>query len=263
MSHLIAGFPNLAESARVAQGLVDGGSEFLEIQFPYSDPTADGAAIQAACESALKSGFRVDDGFRLVAEMSKSIDRPIFIMSYAGLAIARGIERFLSEAKKSGAAGVIIPDLMPGYDEGLFETGAKYGLAVVPVIAPSVTDVRLEEILAIESPFLYAAIRTGITGKRSAIDSSVVDFLLRVKRPGTTLIAGFGISDADQAQNLQAYADVLVVGSAFVRTVADGIESNSDIREVVARKASDLSGGALKVEEKETTDRLGDSQSRR
>ena len=263
MSHLIAGFPDLGESARVAEGLVDGGSEFLEVQFPYSDPTADGVAIQSACESALEKGFRVDDGFRLVDKLTESIDRPIFIMSYAGLVVARGIDRFLAETKSAGAEGVIIPDLMPGYDEGLFETGDKYGLAVVPVVAPSVTDSRLAEILAIESPFLYAAIRTGITGKRSEIDSNVVDFLSRLKRPETTLIAGFGISDADQARNLQTFADVLVVGSAFVRAVIDGIGSNADIREVVARKARELSGGVLEVEKEETADRRGNSQSRR
>ncbi len=263
MSHLVAGFPDLDRSARVARGLVDGGSEFLEIQFPYSDPTADGVAIQAACESALRNGFRVDDGFQMIADLASSIDRPMFIMSYAGLVVARGIDRFLSEAKNSGAAGVIIPDLMPGYDEGLFDSGAKQGLAVVPVVAPSISDSRLADILAIETPFLYAAIRTGITGKRSEIDSGVVDFLSKVKRPGTTSMAGFGITDADQARRLQAYADVLVVGSAFVRAVIDGIDSNLDIQEVAARKASEISGGDLGIEKKETTNRRGNSQSRR
>ncbi len=244
MAHLIAGFPTVDESIEIGRSLVAGGAGYLELQFPYSDPTADGPTIETACGRALEAGFRVDRGFEIVRKLSIENRRrvPLFVMSYAGLVFARGVERFVREAKACGAAGVIVPDLMPDYDEGLFACGAGVGLHVVPVIAPSIGSDRLDRILAFKSPFLYAAVRTGITGVRTVIDNRVRRFLERIRRPGTKIIAGFGISDYGQARELRKYADVLVVGSAFVRTVLDAVSSGLDIQEAVRYKALDISG---------------------
>ena len=243
MAHLIAGFPDIDTSLSVADGLVDGGAEYLEVQFPYSDPTADGPAIQSACSSALRGGVRLDDGFHLVARICRKHKTPVFIMSYAGTVFARGVKRFVDDARSSGAIGLIVPDLAPGFDESLYEHGASAGLEVVPVIAPSVSPSRLESILALKSPFLYAAIRIGITGRASIIDQSVADFLHAVRRSGTKLIAGFGIDSYDRALALQRHADVLVVGSAFVRVVADAYENGRNIYDETKEKARQLCGG--------------------
>lgn len=257
MAHLIAGFPDLDVSRVIADGLVDGGAEFLEVQFPYSDPTADGPVIQAACSSALDRGFRVDDGFEMIADLAAGYDTPIFVMSYGGVVFARGINRFVADARNAGAAGVIIPDLMPGYDEGLFDAGADAGLAVVPVVAPSVSQTRLAEILDLKAPILYAAIRTGITGVRTQIDAGVALFLESVRSPETTLIAGFGVSNRDQARRLQRHTDVLVVGSAFVSVVFDAIGTGADIRSAVASRARDLTSRTARTEKEETPDGRG------
>lgn len=250
MAHMVAGYPDMATSREVAAGLIEGGAAFLEIQFPYSDPTADGPAIEQASNSALENGFRVNDGFELVRQIS-SQGPPVFVMSYAGLVFSRGVDRFLHEAAEAGAAGVIVPDLMPGYDEGLFDAAARNNIAAVPVVAPSVTPARLEEILAVKSPFLYAAIRTGITGVRSSIDGSVEAFLGRLRSPNRTLIAGFGISDYSQAAQLQRHADVLVVGTALVRAVATAHAKGADVRRAAITRIHEITGRAGRVEEEE------------
>jgi tryptophan synthase alpha chain len=252
MAHLVAGFPSREASLETAYGLLDAGVDYLEVQFPYSDPSADGPAIQAACSESLRRGFRVDDGFRIVREIIEEIRRrvargrapavPVFVMSYAGVVFARGIERFASDAGSAGATGLIVPDLCPGSDEGLYEVGRANGLAVVPVVAPGASPERLGAILAIESPFLYAAIRTGITGAKSLVDESVGRFLDTLRRPGRTLIAGFGITDHEQARLLAKHADVLVVGSAFVRAVEHATATGEDVRASIKRRAAEIVG---------------------
>ena len=143
MAHMVAYFPDREGSLEVARALADGGAAYLEVQFPFSDPSADGPAIQDACSSALKAGFRTADGFQLVREIGKASGVPVFIMAYAGMAFAGGISRFLDTAKEHGAAGVIIPDLMPGMDEGLYLAAKDRELHSVPVLTPFTHQDRL------------------------------------------------------------------------------------------------------------------------
>ena len=111
MTHMVAYYPDRERSIEVAKAFVDGGARYLEIQFPFSDPSLDGPVIQSACTRALEAGFRVDDGFVLVGEISRFAGRPIFVMSYASLVFARGVERFVQDVQKAGGYGVIVPDL--------------------------------------------------------------------------------------------------------------------------------------------------------
>ena len=143
MAHMVAYFPDREGSLEVARALADGGAAYLEVQFPFSDPSADGPAIQDACSSALKAGFRTADGFQLVREIGKASGVPVFIMAYAGMAFAGGVSRFLDTAKEHGAAGVIIPDLMPGMDEGLYLAAKDRELHAVPVLTPFTHQDRL------------------------------------------------------------------------------------------------------------------------
>lgn len=220
MAHLVAGFPTLEGSLTAAKALADGGAAYLEIQFPFSDPTADGPAIQGACTDALTGGFKVDQGFSLVKEVTRLYPSiPVFIMSYGTLVFRRGVKEFCRLAKEAGASGLIIPDLAPGSDEGLFDQGKAAGLQVVPVIVPSVSETRLEEILSVKPEFVYTAIRAGITGVHSEISQDLKAFLEKVTRRGVKVLAGFGIDSPAQVQALSPVCHCLVVGSAFVRIV--------------------------------------------
>ena len=132
MAHMVAFYPDLARSRDVARGLAEGGAAYLELQFPFSDPTADGPDIQRACSAALEAGFTVDAGFELTAEICGSVRVPVFLMSYANLLFTRGVKRFLAEAAACGVRGVIVPDLPADYDEGLFREAVETGLMHSP-----------------------------------------------------------------------------------------------------------------------------------
>lgn len=226
MAHLVAEYPDRRSCLQIARGLAAGGAEYLEVQFPYSDPSADGPAIQTACDKALRSGFTVDGGFALVEEIVRTAERPVFIMGYAGTVYARGVRRFVSDARRAGASGLIVPDLAPGSDEGLYRYGREMGVPAVPVTAPSVGEARLGRILDEAPPFLYASLRTGITGRvtdeREA--SRFLDLLRR--RTGAKILGGFGIRAREQIRVLSPLVHALVVGSFFVEKIAASVQSS-------------------------------------
>jgi tryptophan synthase alpha chain len=242
MAHMVAFYPDRAHSLDVARGLADGGCAYLELQFPFSDPTADGPDIQRACSAALDAGFTVSAGFELASEIRRVVKAPVFIMSYANLLFTRGMERFLADAKAAGAYGVIVPDLPPGYDEGLFTGAAKIGLAAVPVLSPSMRDARLSRVAQLGAEFLYVTLRTGTTGSFTQIDSPGLSFLSRVAgldhgRP-PKILGGFGVSTRAQVEAFSPHVHAVVVGSALVRVVAEG----GDVRQNVKRKVAALVG---------------------
>jgi tryptophan synthase alpha chain len=203
----------------VARACADGGARYLEIQFPFSDPSVDGPVIQSACTRALEAGFRVDEGFALVREISRFAERPIFIMSYASLVYARGVERFVHEVRQAGAFGVIIPDLPVGYDEGLFSFAGAEGIEVAPVVSPTVRDERLAAICAQGGGYLYASLRTGITGRITAIDEKSLAFLERIGTCGKNILAGFGVATREQVVQIAPHVHAVVVGSALIQSI--------------------------------------------
>jgi tryptophan synthase alpha chain len=242
MAHMVAYYPDGPRSLEVARGLADGGCAYIEVQFPFSDPTADGPDIQRACSAALGAGFTVKKGFELVSEISRAVKVPLFIMSYANLLFTRGMERFLADAKAAGAHGVIVPDLPPDYDEGLFRSAAGLGLAAVPVLSPSMRDARLSRVAELGTEFLYVTLRTGTTGSFTEIDSPGLSFLSRVAVMGhgrtAKILGGFGVSTRAQVEAFSPHVHAVVVGSALVRVVAEG----GDIRHGVRQKVAALQG---------------------
>ena len=251
MTHMVAGYPDGDSDIEVARGLIDGGSSYLEIQFPFSDPSADGVPIQEACGKALENGFKVDDGFALVSRVRDLSKVPVFIMSYGSVVFARGVERFVDEAVRSGAAGLIIPDLMPGYDEHLFEVGNAAGIAVVPVIPPGLDTSRLTEILAHNPPYLYASLRVGITGVRTRLDGDVYAFLEQLRGTGLTVFAGFGIQTHEQVLQLKDHAHALIVGSSIVRAVGRAVNDGVSVYSAVKHKVTGLLAGEDGIEKEE------------
>ncbi len=222
MTHLVAGYPTMDKSEEAALAMVRGGASFLEIQFPFSDPVADGPLIQAACSKAIENGFNLDNGFSMVKKLTGEIDIPVFIMTYANIAVAAGIDNFVKRSKAAGAAGLIIPDLPFDYDEGLFSAGEKYGISVVPVMVPSISDFRLKKIISMEPDFIYSAIRKGITGSTSSIDHNTISFLDKISSKGIRILGGFGIREKKQIQLLSTHIYCAVVGSALVEVIKSG-----------------------------------------
>ena len=226
MAHMMAFFPSREESLAAARGLAAGGATYLEVQFPFSDPSADGPLIQTAGTAALEAGFSVAAGFDLVRDIVESTGLPVFVMSYGNLVYRKGTDAFVRAAREAGVTGLIIPDLSPGNDEHLYEAGREHAVEVVPVVAPSVTDARLARIAEERPRYLYAALRLGITGSHTDIGEENLRFLDRLRPIGAKIIAGFGISSPEQVRFLAPHVHALVVGSAFVKTIIEAVEAN-------------------------------------
>ncbi len=219
MAHMVAFYPDRESSMEVARALVRAGCCLLEIQFPFSDPIADGMYIQNACDSAIDAGFTPEKGFSLTAEIRKHTNMPIFIMGYANTVVSFGVEKFLKRARASGTTGLIIPDLPPDYDEGLFESAGSAGLSAVPIICPATRKKRLERIFSLAPEYIYAVLRKGITGEYTRIGESNIHFLQKAASSGAKVLAGFGISTKQQVDALSRHVYAAVVGTVFVREI--------------------------------------------
>lgn len=235
MTHLVAGYPTMADSKKAAMAMIKGGSSYLEVQFPFSDPIADGPLIQGACTEALEKGFTLDQGFAFIKELSIVSAVPVFIMTYANLVIATGIENFVRKSLEAGAAALIIPDLPYDYDEGLYEAGRKFSLPVVPVVIPGISGNRLSSIMDLKPEYIYTAIRKGITGEKSTIDDSTIAFLNSLSGNGAKILAGFGIRERAQVEMLAPHIHSAVVGSALVEIIKKGVDSDQPFSENVEK----------------------------
>lgn len=220
MAHMVAGYPDLEKSLAVAGALAAGGADYLEVQFPFSDPSADGPVIEKACHAALAAGFKVDAGFELLERIAGSGTVPVFVMTYASLVFARGVERFVRDAAAAGAAGLIVPDLPPDYDEGLYRACAAAGLSAVPVLSPAMPEARFDLIRKLEPKYVYTALRAGVTGSATALDAATLAYLDRVGKLGAKIIAGFGVRSRDQMLTLFGKAHAVAVGSHFLAEMA-------------------------------------------
>ncbi|MFW6139707.1 MAG: tryptophan synthase subunit alpha [Spirochaetota bacterium] len=219
MAHMVAFYPDGPSSISFARALVDGGAGYLEVQFPFSDPQADGTFIQRACTRALEKGFRVSEGFKLLSRIRSFCRVPIFLMAYANTLFVCHIEKFLMDCITAGIQGVIVPDLTPGCDEGIFATGKALGIQVVPVVAPTISRKRLHMIFSMNPEYMYASLRKGITGSYTNIGEQNINFLKKLSESGAKILAGFGISERKQVELLSPYIDAAVVGSAFIKEV--------------------------------------------
>ncbi len=244
MAHMIAGYPDLETSVAVAKALAAGGADYLEVQFPYSDPTADGPTIERASQAALAGGFRVDDGFALMRRLRETLEIPLFVMTYGSLVFARGVARFCDDAVAAGVRGVIIPDLPPDYSEGLFDEGGQRGLAVVPVIAPEITEARLRVVGDLRPEYIYTALRLGITGRKTELDGGTIRYLDRVSGLGAKVVAGFGVRSGEQMRALSGHAYAAAVGSYFLECLGRAMAEGRDIAVEVEKAASGLKKGA-------------------
>lgn len=262
MAHLVAGYPDASGCRAAAQGLVEGGASYLEVQIPFSDPSADGPSIRDACSASLAAGCTVADAFALVAELRAAYPAvPVFVMAYASLVATPGAAAFAERAAKAGAAGLIVPDLPFDADEGLAAACAGTGLGEdalarlvsVPVAAPSMRPDRLSAMADLGRPYLYAALRAGITGAATTVGEDTKRFLSAAGAGGSKVLGGFGIRTGEQARAVAPYVHAVVAGSVFVdaigraaaeaeRTGAGSAARNGQIREATGRAARKIVG---------------------
>jgi tryptophan synthase alpha chain len=241
MAHLVAGFPTDELSLIAARALVAGGADILEIQLPFSDPSADGPAIQSACTEVLSRNYKSAQGLAFISKIKSEFpDTQIYLMSYGSLIYTPGVENFCQKASKAGVSGMIIPDLPFDNDEGLTAVCKKNGMINIPVAAPSMSRSRLEKMANAGFPYIYAALRTGITGTDTKIDDATLSFLSSVKAGGSKIYGGFGISSGEQSESLSKSVDAVVAGSVFVRLIDKNRDSKEKLFDAVKSKAKEI-----------------------
>ncbi len=241
MSHLVAGYPTKELALTAARSLVRGGADILEIQLPFSDPSADGPAIQTACTKVLEGGYRTADGLSFIAQVHKEFPSvTIYLMSYGSLVYTPGVDNFCKRASEAGVSGMIIPDLPFDFDEGLTASCKKYGMINIPVAAPSMSEERLYKLAHAGFPYIYAALRTGITGTATTIDDKTLSFLKKVSDGGSKVYGGFGISTGEQSKALCKSVDAIVAGSVFVRIIAENQGNSEVLAQKIEEKAREL-----------------------
>lgn len=241
MSHLVAGYPSDELSLTAARALVDGGADILEIQLPFSDPSADGPAIQGACTEVLQRNYRTADGLKFIETIHKEFPEiPIYIMSYGSLIYTPGVAAFCKKAASVGVKGMIIPDLPFDFDEGLTQACKDNGMINIPVAAPTMTDERLSKLANAGFPYIYAALRAGITGTNTSIDEKTLAFLNKVSAGGSKVYGGFGISNGEQSGALADSVEAVVAGSVFVRLITENKDNKDKLYEAVKAKAKEI-----------------------
>jgi tryptophan synthase alpha chain len=222
VAFVTAGDPNPAVSAQILAGLPAAGADVIELGMPFSDPMADGPAVQASSLRALKAGQTLRKTLAMVrAFRRRDAATPIVLMGYYNPIHSYGVERFLRDAKAVGVDGLIVVDLPPEHDGEVCLPAIAAGLNFVRLATPTTDDARLPAVLANTSGFVYYVAIRGITGTRSASAESIAAAVARLKRHTDLPVAvGFGIKTPRQAAAVARVADAAVVGSALVNVVA-------------------------------------------
>ena len=224
VTFVTAGDPNYELSLKLLRQLPAAGADVIELGMPFTDPIADGPAIQASSLRALRSGITLKKTLRLVGDFRKGDnDTPIILMGYYNPIYIWGAEKFVSDALDAGADGVIVVDLPPEEEAEFATPAAKAGLAFVRLVTPTSDDARIGKIVARADGFVYYVAVAGITGTKSAAIESVEGAVARIRRATRLPVAvGFGIKTPEQAADIARVADAAVVGSAIVERIAAG-----------------------------------------
>lgn len=223
IAYLPAGFPDLDGSVECLAAAATAGADVLEIGFPFSDPIMDGPVIQAACQTALEAGYRVDDFLAVARKVTDRVHVPALVMTYYTIPDARGLDTFAREAVDAGLAGAILPDLPATEAEAWCAAAESAGLDTVFLASSVSSDARLEAIGRASTGFVYATGLLGVTGVKSVETGTTARLVERVR--GLTdlpVCVGVGVSTPAQAAEVAAYADGVIVGSAIVRAAGDG-----------------------------------------
>jgi len=241
VAYVMAGDPDYATSREIVLGLPGAGVDIIELGMPFTDPMADRETIQLDGQRALAGGQTLDKTLQIARDLRETDDTtPIVMMGYYNPIYARGVARFLADARAAGIDGLIVVDLPPEEDSELCLPAQAAGLNFIRLATPTTDDARLPKVLTNTSGFVYYVSITGITGAANAQATDVGPEVARIKaQTDLPVIVGFGIKTPEAAQAIAAVADGAVVGSAIVAEIAKG----RPVAEVLAFVAS-LAAGA-------------------
>ena len=222
ISYIMAGFQNEKTTISTVRGLIKGGVDIIELGFPFSDPLADGPVIQNASTISLEKGTKIAKFFTLVKKIRKETDIPLILMTYTNILYHKGYAKFISEAKKAGIDGFILPDMSIEESKEYLEA-AKNKADTIFLISPNTSNIRIQKISKASSGFLYLVAVFGTTGVKTGIKKYTLDAIKQVKKQTKGKIPigiGFGVSTPDDVKKyIKAGADAVIVGSAYLKLI--------------------------------------------
>ncbi|MEG2578236.1 tryptophan synthase subunit alpha [Arthrobacter sp. JUb115] len=223
IGYLPAGFPDVATSIEAAVALAENGVDVIEIGIPYSDPVMDGSVIQEATVQALANGFKVPQIFDIVRGITERTDVAVMVMTYWNPVLRLGVDEFSRRFAEAGGAGLITPDLVPDEAAEWIQASEKHGLERVFLIAPSSTEARVQRTVDASSGFVYCVSLMGVTGARTEVSSAAQAVVDAAHNAGAeNACVGLGVSRREHVEEIGAYADGVIVGTALVAALRDG-----------------------------------------
>jgi len=242
VGYLPLGYPSVAGSVAAARTMVEAGVDVIELGLPYSDPVMDGPVIQHAVDHALSGGTRVRDVLGAVEQIAAT-GAPVLVMTYWNPVLRYGVDAFARDLAAAGGAGLITPDLVPDEGQDWIAASTAHDLDRVFLVAPSSTPERLAMTAAASRGFVYAASTMGVTGERTTVGARAEQLVADTRAAGAAHVCvGLGVSRPEQAQDIGRYADGVIVGSAFVRAMADAPDEAAGL-DALAAVAAGLAEG--------------------
>ena len=221
ISYIMVGYPSEKATLAAVRGLIKGGTDIIELGFPFSDPIADGPTIQMASTESLNKGTKIDDFFSIVKKIRKEADIPLVLMTYTNILYNQTYQKFISRAKEVGIDGLILPDMAIEESKDYVKAAKKSGMDTIFLVSPNTQNDRLKKIIKATSGFLYMVAVFGTTGVQTKIHKYTIDALKNTKRSANGKIpvgVGFGIStDKDVHKYVSSGADAVIVGSANIK----------------------------------------------
>lgn len=242
VTFISAGDPDLATSEKILAGLPQAGADVIELGMPFSDPMADGPAIQASSQRALKAGQTMIKTLEMVRRFRQSdSDTPIVLMGYYNPIYVYGNARFVDEAKAAGVDGLIVVDVPPEADDELCLPAVHAGLNFIRLATPTTDAKRLPAVLKNTSGFVYYVSITGITGAAAPVANDVHNQVKRIKgQTDLPVVVGFGVKTGDQAKAIAKGADGVVVGSALVSAIEKSLNSDGKATAATAKAVLEM-----------------------
>lgn len=243
IAFVTCGDPSPENTIEIANALIDGGADILELGLPFSDPIADGPIIQKSGDRALKAGMNPDLYFEISEKINADI--PKICLTYYNLVFHRDLEKFARDCKNSGIDGLIIPDLPIEEAEPMLRACEKFNIDLIMLVAPTTTDERLDRILKVARGFIYIVSLLGVTGVREELSGQVKPVIqgIRKKSGEIPLAVGFGISKPEHARDvIKSGANGVIVGSAFEKIIDENLNNKEEMLRKLKNFARELKG---------------------
>ncbi|KAI8066619.1 tryptophan synthase beta subunit-like PLP-dependent enzyme [Gongronella butleri] len=243
VTFVTAGFPTPSASVDILLALQKGGADVIELGIPFTDPLADGPAIQFANTMSLEHGTDLTMCLDMVKEArSKGLTVPLVMMGYYNPVLAYGEEKMVQDCKAAGVNGFIMVDLPPEESHSFRSKCLKYGLSYVPLVAPTTTDQRLQLLSQVTDSFIYVVSRLGVTGEQKEVSRSLPDLVARIRKHTTVHLAvGFGVATREHFVQVGEHADGVVIGSRIINIIRQCTETGTDPVQAVEEYASSIS----------------------